>query len=840
MEIPEEFKKEIMATFGAELEEHLGTLNKGLLALEKRPSREEREQLLLDLFRTAHNLKGSARAVGVRDIVTISNRLEDVLGTLQRGELSPTPELFDAMFPAVDGLQTAMAAHLRGNKLPAEERDHLINKLKDAIEGSTEKQKEGEEETREVSDTEIGKDGVRVTDEKLKEPETDPSEPEQPVPGIQDPKSTTLPHKRQTRLPADKSKTPAPDRTPPHKANEKPHLEEPAVTEDIPDPRTGTGPIPQSEIRNPQSVVPKSEDTIRVTTAKLDTLMDATGELLVARMSNEQRLKEVQTIEQTLSRWQKTWRQVRVNYNFLLRQGGHEPNTASLLDFLAANEENLKSMNGKISNLSTSFSSDYNRLALLTDNLQDGVRRVRMLPISTLFDIFPRMVRDLARERGKEITLRIEGADSEVDRHVLEAVKDPLTHLLRNAVDHGIESPMARENAGKPPEGTIFLRAVQKGSTIVLEVIDDGSGIDLKRVRGSAVEQGFLTGQEAAGLSDGEATQLIFRSGLSTRAQATDLSGRGVGLDVVRQNLEELHGLIHVNTTRGQGTTFTLTLPLTLATSQVLLVEAAGETMAIPTTNVERILRVEMSDVGKVEGKPAIRVNGRALPLILLAEALGMERRNTARTPDEIIPVVMLGVVEKRVAFQVDALRGTQEVVIKNMGRQLSRVPKVAGATILGAGEVVMILNVADLLKSSQTGGPAFVRPTEEAKEITPRRILVVDDSITTRTLEKNILENSGYQVLVAADGEEGWDLVQSEPIDAVVADVHMPRMDGFVFTEKVKGEEQFKDLPVVLVTSLDSRHDKIRGLEAGADAYITKQTFDQKELLETLERLIG
>ncbi|MBC8178449.1 MAG: hybrid sensor histidine kinase/response regulator [Desulfobacteraceae bacterium] len=780
MKIPEDLKKEIMATFRAELEEHLGTLNKGLLALEKRPSGEERDQLLEDLFRTAHNLKGSARAVGLRDIVTISNRLEDILGALQRGELSPTPELLDAMFPVVDGLQTAMAAHLKGNKLPAEERDQLLDKLKDAIEGRSEKPKGGEEEKR-------------------------GSDEEPHLKGLEDTKG---PETRKALEPAEP-------------------LEEEA---------TETQPTPKIQ----QSSIPQSEDTIRVTTGKLDTLMDGMGELLVARMSNEQRLKEMQTIEQTLSRWQKTWRQVRVNYNFLLRQDGHEPNTAALLDFLAANEENLKSLNGKISNLSTSFSGDYNRLNLLTDNLQDGVRRVRMLPISTLFDLFPRMVRDLARERGKEITLEIEGADSEVDRRTLEAMKDPLTHLLRNAVDHGIESPVTREKAGKPRQGTIFLRAVQKGSTIVLEVADDGSGIDLKRVRGSAVEQGFLTGQEAAGLSDGEATELIFRSGLSTQTQVTDLSGRGVGLDVVRQNLEELHGLIHVNTTPGRGTTFILTLPLTLATSQVLLVETAGETMAIPTTNVERILRVEMSNVGRIEGKPAIRANGRALPLILLAESLGMESPNTTGTSDEMIPVVILGVAEKRVAFQVEALGDTQEVVIKSMGRQLIRVPKVAGATILGGGEVVMILNVADLLKSSQTGRAAVARSTEEVREITRRRVLVVDDSITTRTLEKNILENAGYQVLVAANGEEGWELVQSEPIDAVVADIHMPRMDGFVFTEKVKGEEQFKDLPVVLVTSLDSRHDKIRGLEAGADAYITKQTFDQKELLETLERLIG
>ncbi len=512
---------------------------------------------------------------------------------------------------------------------------------------------------------------------------------------------------------------------------------------------------------------------------------------------------------------------------------------APLLDFLASNEEHLKALSAEMNNLLRRFASDYGRLALLTDDLQDGVRRVRMLPIATIFDLFPRMVRDLAREQGKEVALHIVGADTEVDRQVLETMKDPLIHLLRNAMDHGIEPPDRREAAGKPRRGTVRLQAAQNGNTIVLEVADDGAGIDLEAVRRAAIARGLLTAQEAAGLSDRETVQLIFRSGLSTLPQVTDLSGRGVGLDVVRENLKRLHGIVKVDTAPGQGTTFTLTLPLTMATSHVLLVEVAGQMVAVPTTTVERILRVDATSVGSIEGKPAIRANGQSLPLVSLAQVLELPRAKAPLVADQKIPVVVLGVVERRMAFRVDGLQGTQEVVIKSLGRQLSQARNVAGATILGTGQVVMILNVADLIKSAQIG-PAVAAPSPvETREVARRPVLVVDDSITTRTLEKNILENAGYQVLVAADGEEAWALVQGEPLDAVVADISMPRMDGFVLTEKIKGDERFQDLPVVLVTSLESPQDRIRGLEAGADAYITKSTFDQRELLETIERLI-
>jgi two-component system chemotaxis sensor kinase CheA len=589
----------------------------------------------------------------------------------------------------------------------------------------------------------------------------------------------------------------------------------------------------------PPARMPAAE-TIRVATAKLDNLMDHMGELMVARMRTDHRLKEIRAIGQRVNRWQKDWSKVRGDYRLLKRQGGQRPEVNRLIDFLDVNGDNLKTFGTAIQALLRQFVSDYRYLALLTDDMHNGVRRVRMLHTATLFELYPRMVRDLAREQGKEVNLQVEGADTEVDRQLLDMMKDPLTHLLRNAVDHGIESPAAREAAGKPRAGTIQLRAAQKGNTIVLTVSDDGAGIDFNAVKQAALQRGLLTSQEIEGMQDHEILNLIYHSGLSTHRKVTEISGRGIGLDVVRKNLEQLQGMVDVNTAAGKGCTFTLTLPLTLATSQALLMGVAGQIVSIPTTTVVRILKAKAEEIGSIEGKPAIRVSGRPISLFSLARVLELPGSEAPFTAGQKIPIVVVGVAEKKMAFRIDDLYGTQEVVIKGMGRQLSRVRNVTGSAILGDGQVVMVLNVADLVKSAQKSAGTTASIPVQVKEVARRRVLVVDDSITTRTLEKNILENAGYQVMVAADGEEAWAILQSEPVDGIVADIKMPRMDGFALTRKIKGHEKLKDRPVVLVTSLETTQDKIRGMEAGADAYIIKGAFDQEDLLATIERLIG
>jgi two-component system chemotaxis sensor kinase CheA len=820
MDRKEKIRRQLLATFQAELEEHLSTLNRGLMALEEGRSQEERQALVAELFRAAHSVKGASRAVGIREIEVVAHRLEDVLGAIQRNGLALSPELFDTLLPAVDALGEAMSAHQEGKNVHKEKQGRVLENLDAVLRGETAKPLNGE--TREAVRAKLKPAPAaarRTEEDDLPEWEAAPPAPET-LP------EDAPPRKAQTRTDSGQRK-PAPPKTP------EPVREAPKAGDSL----------PEGEAPKVVKAAQDTDKTIRVSTDKLDTLMARMGELVVARMRTGQRLAQIEDLQQRMIRWQKSWRRLRGQYKTLRQSAERSPEFAPLVNFLAENEECLKSMDQGITELATVFATDRDRLGLITDDLQDSVRRVRMLPVSTIFDLYPRMVRDLCRDSGKEVRLSVEGDDTEVDRQVLDTMRDPLTHILRNAIDHGMRTPDEREAKGKPRRGIILLRAAQQGGTIVLEIKDDGEGIDLEKLRAAAVKKGLLSQREAAALGRQETLDLIFYSGLSTQTTVTDLSGRGVGLDVVRENIKRLQGIIQVDSVLGKGTTFTLTLPLTLATSQVLLVRVGGETVAVPTIAVDRILQVTTKRLGSIEGKPAVLVEGRPLPLVSMARVLEMEKEDRAVAADEKISIIVLGVAEKRLAFRVDGLHDTQEVVIKNLGRQLARVRYVAGATILGSGEVIMILNVGDLLKTAgESAGIATIASITAAREQKRRknRVLVVDDSITTRTLEKNILESAGYQVTVAADGEEAWGLLQGGALDIVVSDVDMPRLNGFGLAERVKGDGRLKEIPFVLVTSLESPKDKLQGLEAGADAYIVKGSFDQSELLETIERLVG
>jgi len=572
--------------------------------------------------------------------------------------------------------------------------------------------------------------------------------------------------------------------------------------------------------------------------------MDGLGELLVMQMRTDKLVGQMKDLQERTMRWQKNWRKARPYCNSLRRHylKADNPEFTLLFDFLENNEQEIKALSTEINALLDHLTNDRNHLQLITDDLQTGIRNARMLPIATLFGLFPRMVRDLAHDHSKDIVLELEGKETEVDRQALELMKDPLTHLLRNAVDHGIESPEERLASGKPRHGTIRLCAEQRGSNLVLTVSDDGRGINLEAVRRSAIERGLVPSEKMAELSESEVVELIFYSGLSTAGQITDLSGRGVGMDVVRKNLEQMRGLIQVETTPGLGTTFVLILPLTLTTSQVLLVHVAGETIGLPMMNVERILHVDVAKVGSIEGHPAIYAEGRPLPLVSLSHVLKLPEVEQPLSSDAKIPVVILSVVEKRIALRVSGFLSTQQLVVKSLGGQLRRVRNLVGAAILGDGQLVTILNVSDLMRSVQIKSVASLSVPIVTKEARRRRVLLADDSITTRALERDILENAGYDVLAATDGQEAWELICSNEKglpDLVVSDVDMPRMNGLALTQSIKGNSKYTHVPVVLVTSMESPQDRLHGMEAGADAYIVKSTFDQLELLNTIERLI-
>ncbi|WP_332856708.1 hybrid sensor histidine kinase/response regulator, partial [Duganella sp. S19_KUP01_CR8] len=476
-------------------------------------------------------------------------------------------------------------------------------------------------------------------------------------------------------------------------------------------------------------------------------------------------------------------------------------------------------------------------LAGMVDNLLEDMKRTLMLPFSTLLEMAPRLVRDLAHDSGKEVELRIDGAAIEIDRRILEQMRDPLVHLLRNAIDHGIETPAERRLAHKPERARLAIEVLPRdGDKVELLVSDDGRGIDPLQVRERAVREGLLAPEAGAALSTAQMLALVFESGVSTSAMLTDLSGRGLGLAIVREKAEKLGGSVAAEAAPGGGTRFRIVLPATLATFRGLLVTAAGRQFVLPSRNVERVARVLPESVQSVEGHPTVVLEGEVLALVQLWRVLGLAAPSAS---SGYLTLALLTSGSRRMACLVDAVLGEQEVLVKGLGPQLRRVPNIAGATVLGAGQVVPILHVADLLKSALGAGVGGAPLPAPAAQAARQQLLVVEDSITSRALLKNMLEVGGYRVTVAVDGVDALSALRGGGYDLVVSDVEMPRMDGFDLTASIRADRQLAGLPVVLVTSLASREHRERGVDVGASAYIAKQGLEQNNLLATVRRLL-
>jgi len=592
--------------------------------------------------------------------------------------------------------------------------------------------------------------------------------------------------------------------------------------------------------------------TIRVATAKLDAVMRQAEELFAPRLAAAQRSIELGETAAMLAAWKKRRFELQPSLRSLERSPGQpgkkrQAELRRLLDYLEAESLSLKAVEDRLAKLTRASERDHRALSGIVDHLLHDVKEIHMLPFSSLLGGLPRLARELAHDQGKEVKLTISGGDIEIDRRIVEEIKDPLTHLLRNSIDHGIEHPAAREAGNKPARGAISIAVAQKDSNKVEIVFaDDGAGIDVARLKAAAARLGLVSRQDLENLDEREALALSFRSGLSTSVRVSDLSGRGLGLAIVREKIERLSGSIVIETRPGQGTRFRIVLPLTLATFRGVLVRAAEQSFIIPAVHVERVARLAAQDIRTLENRDTMPLDGQAVSLVGLGDVLELPR-SVSGGAAESLSVVVLGLGLERIAFRVDAVVAEQEVLVKSLGRQLARVRNLAGASVLGTGQVVAVLNVADLMKSavklaanlptSQPLMPSSERP--ERTERTEHSILVVEDSITARALLKNILESAGYQVTTAVDGLDAYTTLKTGAFDLVVSDVEMPRMDGFDLTARVRTDKQLAELPVVLVTALASREHRERGIDVGANAYIVKGSFDQSNLLEVIARLI-
>jgi len=513
-----------------------------------------------------------------------------------------------------------------------------------------------------------------------------------------------------------------------------------------------------------------------------------------------------------------------------------------LLEYLDGESLHMKMLEDRLASLAHSAEHDQRTMTGMTDNLLHDVKEMHLLPFSSLLEVFPRFTREFARDQAKEAELAIQGGEIEIDRRILEEMKGPLIHMLRNCIDHGIEKPAVRERNRKPPHGTITIAISQKDSgKVEILVADDGAGIDVAKVKSAARKVGIVSAEEAERLGEQEALALTFRSGVSTNPIITDISGRGLGLAIVREKVERLGGAITVESHPDVGTSFRMVVPLTLATFRGILVRAGDHLFVIPAISVERVARATQEEIRTVENRETIPLDGQPVSLVWLSDVLELPRKGAAGKPVDNAQVVVLSLGLTRVAFRVEEILGEQEVLVKALGPQLARVRNVAGASVLGTGQVVPVLNVSDLMRSTtkQAGVPIAPVAAEQSADVKKQSILVVEDSITSRTLLKNILEAAGYTVTTAVDGIDAYTTLKTGAFDLVVSDVEMPRMDGFDLTAKVRADKQLAELPIVLVTALETRDHRERGIDAGANAYIIKSSFDQSNLLEVIGRLI-
>ncbi|HVE99295.1 MAG TPA: hybrid sensor histidine kinase/response regulator [Mycobacteriales bacterium] len=564
-------------------------------------------------------------------------------------------------------------------------------------------------------------------------------------------------------------------------------------------------------------------DSVRVAAAKVYDLIDIVGEAALGARRVEQTSHLLAELLTEHGRWTASLRQA------VGREGALPEQAALALHRLLSISDEISSFSG---NLQEFVEAQMARMALV----RDGAMGLAMVPLRRVVTAFPRLVRDVAVSTEKDVSLEVVGDDVELDKQVLDGIADALKHLVINAVDHGCEPPAARVAAGKPAQATVRLAARTAGGHVVIEVSDDGAGIDEAVLRGKAIERGLLAPDTT--LSGSSLLALLFTPEFSTASKVTETSGRGVGLDVVKTAVDDLGGSIDITTSAGLGTTFTLTLPVTLGVMRCLIAEIGTERFAIPVTSVVESIGLRDAVVTALGGMPVIVRNGESLPLLDLGDTLDVPGERIAKA------ALIVRHADRQVAWTVDRLQGEMELVIKDLGTFLTRVPGLAGATIGGDGNVVVLLDLRELAERALGLGrrtPVSADAASPVDDGQPKaRVLVVEDSVGVRELERVILEGAGYLVETAVDGLDGASRLRADPADIVISDVEMPGMDGFALTRTIRRTKGWEDVPVVIMTSRNDEEDRRAGLDAGASAYLFKQDFDQAQLVDTVRRLVG
>ena len=488
--------------------------------------------------------------------------------------------------------------------------------------------------------------------------------------------------------------------------------------------------------------------------------------------------------------------------------------------------------------LSQTIYQDKHIIDNIISSLLEDTKKLLMQPFSTILEVFPRMVRDIAGELKKEINLEIEGEAVEIDRRILEEMKDPLTHMIRNSIDHGIETPEEREKAGKPKVGVIKIAITAVGSNHVDMVLsDDGKGFPFDRIKAKAISEGAITASESESMQKEDIIKLAFQSGVSSAEIITELSGRGLGLGIMSEKIEKLGGSYSIQTEDGKGTSVHISLPLTVATFRGIQIISSDREFIIPSQGIQRIIRQGGYEISTIENQKVVFLDNKNYPFQYLSDLLALQS-NQEQNPNLIL---LLSSGSNELAIGIDRIIDEQEIFVKGLGKQLEHVPNISAATIMEGGRIIPVLDVMDLIKTAiQTPNRSSVKSAPEGEVSEGKKnILVAEDTMTTRLLFKNILGGAGYNVITASDGAEAFDILLSQKIDLLVTDIEMPRLTGFELVAKVHGEEKLKDLPIIIITARESVEDKKRGIELGVDAYIEKSSFVQKELISIIKKLL-
>ncbi|OLR48002.1 chemotaxis histidine kinase/response regulator CheAY2 [Helicobacter pylori] len=792
--------QEIMEDFLIEAFEMNEQLDQDLVELEHNP---EDLDLLNRIFRVAHTIKGSSSFLNLNILTHLTHNMEDVLNRARKGEIKITPDIMDVVLRSIDLMKTLLVT-IRDtgsdtNNGKENEIEEAVKQLQAITSQNLEGTKEGTKEApKEETKKEVKEENTKENQEnKAKAPAAKNPTSDNPLADEPDLDYTNMSAEEveaeierllNKRQEADK------ERRAQKKQEAKPKQEvapkaEISKTETLKTetPKTETPKAPKTETKTKAKADTEEnkapsigvEQTVRVDVRRLDHLMNLIGELVLGKN-----------------------RLIRIYGDVEERYDG---------------EKFLEELNQVVSSISA-----------VTTDLQLAVMKTRMQPVGKVFNKFPRMVRDLSRELGKSIELIIEGEETELDKSIVEEIGDPLIHIIRNSCDHGIEPLEERRRLNKPETGKVQLSAYNEGNHIVIKISDDGKGLDPVMLKEKAIEKGVISERDAEGMSDREAFNLIFKPGFSTAKVVSNVSGRGVGMDVVKTNIEKLNGIIEIDSEVGVGTTQKLKIPLTLAIIQALLVGVQEEYYAIPLSSVLETVRISQDEIYTVDGKSVLRLRDEVLSLVRLSDIFKVDAILESNSD---VYVVIIGLADQKIGVIVDYLIGQEEVVIKSLGYYLKNTRGIAGATVRGDGKITLIVDVGammDMAKSIKVNITTLMNESENTKSKNSPSdyiVLAIDDSSTDRAIIRKCLKPLGITLLEASNGLEGLEMLKNgdKTPDAILVDIEMPKMDGYTFASEVRKYNKFKNLPLIAVTSRVTKTDRMRGVESGMTEYITK-----------------